>query len=57
MSFTELMDRSNLFESTVYEFFGVVFKFHLRFYLTTEDYLFIEMEVETITNVWQSVSL
>ena len=53
----ELMDRSNIFGSTVSKFFGVVFKFHLRFYLTTEDYFFMALEVETIINVWQSVSL
>jgi len=51
------MDRSKIFESTVSKFFGVVFKFHLRIYLTTEDYVFMTLEVETIINVRHSVSL
>lgn len=51
------MDRSNIFESTVSKFFAVEFKFHLRIYITTEDYVFMALEIKTIINVRQSVSL
>jgi len=55
--FKELMDISNILESTVSKFFEVVLKYHLRFYLTTEDFVFMTLGVKTIINFWHSVSL